>query len=390
MGVTGFISGKLRFRGKIVIISIALSFLVMIVSVTVSSGFRKEIRDALSSATGDIRLVPSDLDWLSGSSPIGAGPAYLPYIDSIAGVREVSPVVYRAGIVRNGDVVHGVLFKGTGHFQAPDSVSLAVSIPSRLAAILSVGPGDWLQAYFVGERVRVRKFRIVSLYDDIAEADDRLVVYGRLGDIQRVNGWDSTKVSAFEILLDREFRSESAMKMISREAGAAALLYASEDDESVVSVSSEDENPQLFDWLSLIDFNVFFILGLMTVVAGFNMISGLLILLFENISTIGILKTLGMTDRAIARVFLRSSSSLVLKGMLAGNILAFLFCAVQSTTHFITLDPANYFISYVPVHLEIMKILAADAAAYLLIMLLLLLPSMFISRVDPARTVRMG
>ena len=128
----------------------------------------------------------------------------------------------------------------------------------------------------------------------------------------------------------------------------------------------------------------------MTVVAGFNMISGLLILLFENISTIGILKTLGMTDRAIARVFLRSSSSLVLKGMLAGNILAFLFCAVQSSTHFITLDPANYFISYVPVHLEIMKILAADAAAYLLIMLLLLLPSMFISRVDPARTVRMG
>ena len=128
----------------------------------------------------------------------------------------------------------------------------------------------------------------------------------------------------------------------------------------------------------------------MTVVAGFNMISGLLILLFENISTIGILKSLGMTDRAIVKVFLRSSSTLVLKGMLAGNLLALLFCAVQGATHAISLDPANYFISYVPVHLELGKIIAADAAAYLVIMLLLLLPSMFISRVDPARTVRMG
>lgn len=390
MGITGFISGKLRFRRRIVVISIALSFLVMIVSVSVSSGFRKEIRDALSSAAGDVRLLPSDLDWLSGSSPVGATPSYLPYIDSIYGVRKVSPVVYRAGIVKNRDVVHGVLFKGVEDFGAADSVSLAVSIPSRLAAILSVAPGDVLQAYFVGEKVRVRKFNIVSLYDDMAEADDRLVVYGRLEDMQRVNGWDSTRVSAFEISLLEDFRSESGMELMTREIGAASLLYASEDDESVVAVSSADENPQLFDWLALIDFNVIFILALMTVVAGFNMVSGLLILLFENISTIGILKSLGMTDRAIVKVFLRSSSSLVLKGMLAGNVLALVFCAVQASTRFITLDPANYFISYVPVHLEIMKILAADAAAYLLIMLLLLLPSMFISRVDPARTVRMS
>ena len=228
------------------------------------------------------------------------------------------------------------------------------------------------------------------VHEDVAEADDRLVVHARLSDIQRVNGWDSTRVSAFEISLLEDFRSESGMELMTREIGAASLLYASEDDESVVAVSSADENPQLFDWLALIDFNVIFILALMTVVAGFNMVSGLLILLFENISTIGILKSLGMTDRAIVKVFLRSSSSLVLKGMLAGNVLALVFCAVRASTRFITLDPANYFISYVPVHLEIMKILAADAAAYLLIMLLLLLPSMFISRVDPARTVRMS
>ena len=390
MSVTGFISGKLRFRGRMVIVSIALSFLVMIVAVSVSSGFRKEIRDALSSVSGDVRLLPSDLDWLSENSPVGRYPAYLSRLDSVPGIKSVSPVVYRAGIVRKNDVVHGVLFKGVEDFPASDSAALEVSIPSRLADILSAGTGDSFQAYFVGERVKVRKFSVAGIYDDLAEADDRLVVYCRLSDIQRVNGWSPDQISAFEISLEDAFRTENGMKDMAQEIGSIAMLYSSDDDSSVVSVSTAEANPQLFDWLSLIDFNVAVILCLMTVVAGFNMVSGLLILLFENISTIGILKSLGMTDSAIARVFLRASSVIVLKGMLAGNALAILFCVIQGTTHLIPLDPSNYFIPYVPVHLEIWKILAADAAAYLLIMLLLLLPSMFISRVDPARTVRMS
>ena len=373
-----------------VIVSIALSFLVMIVAVSVSSGFRKEIRDALSSVSGDVRLLPSDLDWLSENSPVGRYPAYLSRLDSVPGIKSVSPVVYRAGIVRKNDVVHGVLFKGVEDFPASDSAALAVSIPSRLADILSAGTGDSFQAYFVGERVKVRKFSVAGIYDDLAEADDRLVVYCRLSDIQRVNGWSPDQISAFEISLEDAFRTEDGMKDMAQEIGSIAMLYSSDDDSSVVSVSTAEANPQLFDWLSLIDFNVAVILCLMTVVAGFNMVSGLLILLFENISTIGILKSLGMTDSAIARVFLRASSVIVLKGMLAGNALAILFCVIQGTTHLIPLDPSNYFIPYVPVHLEIWKILAADAAAYLLIMLLLLLPSMFISRVDPARTVRMS
>ena len=390
MSVTGFISGKLRFRGRMVIVSIALSFLVMIVAVSVSSGFRKEIRDALSSVSGDVRLLPSDLDWLSENSPVGRYPAYLSRLDSVPGIKSVSPVVYRAGIVRKNDVVHGVLFKGVEDFPASDSAALEVSIPSRLADILSAGTGDSFQAYFVGERVKVRKFSVAGIYDDLAEADDRLVVYCRLSDIQRVNGWSPDQISAFEISLEDAFRTEDGMKDMAQEIGSIAMLYSSDDDSSVVSVSTAEANPQLFDWLSLIDFNVAVILCLMTVVAGFNMVSGLLILLFENISTIGILKSLGMTDSAIARVFLRASSVIVLKGMLAGNALAILFCVIQGTTRLIPLDPSNYFIPYVPVHLEIWKILAADAAAYLLIMLLLLLPSLFISRVDPARTVRMS
>ena len=155
-----------------------------------------------------------------------------------------------------------------------------------------------------------------------------------------------------------------------------------------MAVSSVSRYPQLFDWLDLIDFNVLFILILMTIVAGFNMISGLLIMLFENISTIGLLKALGMTDRAISKVFLSSAAVLVLKGMAIGNALGLVFCALQSTTHLLKLDPENYFVSFVPVNIDLGAVLLADVASFVVIMLLLLVPTLFISKVDPAQTVR--
>ena len=183
-------------------------------------------------------------------------------------------------------------------------------------------------------------------------------------------------------------KNEAEIEEIGGLAGVLVNAYSSDDEASVISVSAVSSYPQLFDWLNLIDFNVFFILILMTIVAGFNMISGLLIMLFENISTIGLLKTLGMTDRAIAKVFLSSSAVLVLKGMAFGNLIAILFCLIQGTTHLLRLNPENYFVSFVPVNLDLGMILCADILAFVVIMLLLLIPCVFISKVDPAETVR--
>jgi len=152
--------------------------------------------------------------------------------------------------------------------------------------------------------------------------------------------------------------------------------------------SSAKAYPQVFDWLELINSNVLAILVLMTIVAGFNMISGLLILLLRNISTIGTLKTLGMEDSSVGGVFVRVASGVVLKGMLAGHALALLFCLVQGTTHLIPLDPANYFVSWVPVHIDVLWILAADVIAFLVILALLFLTARYVSRIDPAVSVK--
>ena len=366
-------------------VSIAVSYLVMIIAVSVSSGFRQEIRAGLAGLSGDIRILPPSRSVLDETLPIEKNAAYRSYVEAVDGVCEIRPVVYKAGIVKHSDNIHGVLFKGV---ESDDTVQLAVSIPRRLSEITGLVPGDRMLTYFVGEDVKARQFNVAAVHESMIQADDRLVVYASLGDIQRVNGWSEDQVSSMEIILDKDNASAGSIEDTADEIGTLVNIYSSDEEASVIAVSSVSSYPQLFDWLNLIDFNVLFILVLMTIVAGFNMISGLLIMLFENIPTIGLLKSLGMTDRSIAKVFLSSSAVLVLKGMAAGNVLAVLFCIIQGTTHLLRLDPENYFVSFVPVNLDFGMIICADVISFVVIMLLLLIPSLFISKVDPAETVR--
>ncbi len=395
MDVSRYIARRLRFKGRIAMVSIAVSFFVMMISVSISSGFRHEIRDGISLLSGDVQLTPGNLNFLDESEPVGRCPSYMGHLMSLDGVESVSPVVYKAGIVKMVGDIQGVMFKGVedpGTVAGIDSIPpLGTVVPSGLASALDLEPGDTLPSYFIGERVRVRNFTVSSVYDGMFGSDAQdMVVYACLSDLQRLNGWDEDQVSALEVKLDRRYRDTGGMELMQQEIGNITLLYADGTSSSVVARSAVSRFPQIFDWLDLIDFNVFFILLLMTAVAGFNMISGLLIMLFENISTIGLLKSIGMDDRRIARIFLLSASSAVLKGMLAGNAAALLFCLVQGTTHAIRLDPANYFLAFVPVHVNLPMFLLADLAAYLVIMLLLLIPSMFITKIDPATTVRVA
>ncbi len=385
MNTTYFIANKLSFKGKLASVAIALSFFVMIISVAIASGFREEIRDGLGSMVGDIQILPSNLSITDGTNPIESNPKYLPYIVETEGVKSIVPVVYRAGVVKHQENIHGVLFKA---IPRQDTVRLGVSIPRKLANLLHLEVGDDLLSYFIGEKVRLRNFKVSSIYDGVLEFDDKLIVYANIEDIQRINGWDESQISVMEIGLDDSHKSEASIAELTQNLGYITNSFIGEDETPVFVKSLISQYPQIFDWLGLIDFNVLFILILMTVVAGFNMISGLLILLFENISTIGLLKSLGLSNHGIIKVFLTTSSVLVLKGMLIGNFLAFVFCFIQSKTQLIELNPENYFVSYVPISIDILQVIQADVFAYLIIMLLLLIPSHFISSVDPSQTMR--
>ena len=367
--------------------SVAVSFMTVVVALGVTSGFRSSLREGISQITGDIRLG------CFGEGSTDVGTPY-PFEDGIAGrIRELAevssaePVIVRPGIIKKGDVIQGVMFKGISRDGELDS--LGVRLPSDLALRLGVSAGDRLTAYFAGEKVRARVFEVRGTYSGILSGNDNLVVYTSLEDMQTLCGWDSTMASALEVRLKGKFLSPEAIEEASSHIGSLAYeAPPAENGRPLVSTSSVQLYPQIFSWLELIDMNVLLVLGLMIAVAGFNMVSGLLIVLFRNISTIGTLKTLGMSNGSIGKVFLRLSSKVVLKGMVAGNILGIAVCLLQKHTGLLTLDPENYFITVVPITLDWGRILLVDAASYLLIMLILLLPAVFISGVDPARSVR--
>lgn len=372
----------MKFQGKAAMVTIAVASFVIIIAVAVSGGFRHELRKGVASLAGDIQITSPYMNFIGEDHPVTLGEELETAIGSMPGVDHIVPAVYRAGIIKSGSNIHGVVFKGI----PGGGDSLRVKIPERLSAMLGIGPGDRMLTYFIGDKVKARQFTVESTYDDILGSDDNLVVYAGIEDMRRVNGWNPDKASAIEVILEDNWRSSDRMEYLTDEIGAEILF--GEGIDSMVATSAARRYPQIFSWLDLIDFNVLIVLVLMVAVAGFNMISSLLIMLFRNISVIGTLKAMGMTDRQISAVFLRIASSAALKGMLAGNILAFLFCIVQNATHFVKLDPANYFVSAVPVHLNALQVIGADLLAYILIMLLLLLPCLFVSRVDPAKTVR--
>ena len=385
MDASFFIASSLHFKGKVAMVCVAVSFFVMIVAVSISSGFRDELRSNISEISGDVLLSAPDLNIMKETDPVDASDPCLSYVESSDLVSEVVPVVWRAGIVKQGDAMHGVVMKGIPS-GVSDSVSLGVSIPRKLAQASGLNVGDRMLTYFIGEDMKVRQFNVVAVHDALVETDDRHVVYASLSDMQRLNGWNPEQVSAVEVHLADGLDSEEDIVAATAEIGFIVNAYR--EDEDIVATSSVSRYSHLFSWMSLIDFNVGIILLLMTIVAGFNMISGLLILLFENISVIGLLKSLGMNDKAISKVFLAASARLVGMGMAVGNVLALTFCILQDMTHVLKLNPENYYVSFVPVDVDFGMVLMADAVSFVVIMLLLLIPCLFISKVDPAQTVR--
>lgn len=393
MSAVRFIASKLSFRGRLAEAAVALSFLVVSLAVAISAGFRQEIRGGVRDAVGDLRIVDYSNIVDVDSSAVVLSDELRGRIAAVPGVAALRDAVYRAGIVKEGETVHGILVKGVEGGAQPylapgDTLApLSVAIPSRLSAILGIGKGDALVTYFIGEKVKVRKFTVAAVYEGLLEMDARLVVYADIADMRRLNLWDDSQCSGVEILLERGMDVERDGERV-RGAVQSLLESQPESDSYPYVLTAVESYPNLFAWLDLIDGNVRLLLVLMGIVAGFNMISGLLIMLLRNIPTIGTLKTLGMRSGSLARTFLRCAARTVLLGLAAGNVLALLLCLLQDSTHLIHLNPANYFLSYVPVAYDWTYLVLANAGAFLIAMGMVLLPLRMIAKVDPAETVR--
>jgi lipoprotein-releasing system permease protein len=238
--------------------------------------------------------------------------------------------------------------------------------------------------HFVQDPPRMRKFTISGIYETSLEEFDKMYVFCDIGHIKRLNGWNDNQVSGFEIFINDFDKLDEMTEKVKDAVG-----YRIEENEEKFKVTNiRIKYPQIFDWLNFQDVNVIIIIVLMLLVAGFNMISGLLILILEKTNMIGILKALGSDDVTIRRVFLYQAAYLISKGLLWGNLIGIGIAFLQLKTGLVTLDPSSYYIKTVPINLNLTHILLLNAGSMATILIMLLVPSKLISRITPVKAIR--
>lgn len=385
----------------IAIIGIASGLAVMIIAVAILTGFKEQIREKIIGFGSNIQIVNFDSNISFETTPIHQGQEFIPRVKNIPGIKHVQVFATKAGIIKTGEDIQGVVLKGVGSdfdwtyfmsnmtdgsvFTVTDtSRTDKVIISKKISEMLRLKTGDSFAMHFVQDPPRMRKFTISGIYDTSLEEFDKMYVFCDIGHIKRLNGWDDDQVSGFEIFID-DFDKLSEMTVAVQ--NAVGYRYV-QGEEKFQVISIREKYPQIFDWLNFQDINVLIIIALMLIVAGFNMVSNLLILILEKTNMIGILKALGSQDATIRGVFLYQAAYLISKGLLWGNIIGIGIALIQLKTGLITLDPSSYYIKTVPVNLQFSHIILLNAGTMAVILIMLLVPSRLISRITPVKAIR--
>ena len=385
----------------IAIAGIATGLAVMILAVAILTGFKQQIREKIIGFGSNIQIVNFDSNLSFETVPVHQGQEFIPKIKNIPGIKHVQVFATKAGIIKTGDNIQGVVLKGVGPdfdwsyfsasmtegevFRVTDSTRTdRVIISKKISDMLRLRTGDSFAMHFVQDPPRMRKFVISGIYETSLEEFDKIYVFCDIGHIKRLNGWDDDQVSGFEVFIDNFGRLDEMTSAV--RAAIGYQLFRDEDKFNVISI--RDKYPQIFDWLNFQDINVIIIILLMLTVAGFNMISNLLILILEKTNMIGILKALGSHDKIIRKVFLYQAAYLIGKGLFWGNIIGIGLSLLQLKTGLISLDPSSYYIKTVPINLQLIHIILLNAGTMAAILVILLVPSKLISRISPVKAIR--
>lgn len=398
---------KRKFSRSIIsfaLFGIAFGLMIMILSVAVVTGFKMEIRDKVIGFGSHIQLVNFDSNSSFETVPVNKNQLWLKRLTSLEGIKHVEEFATKPGIIKTDEEMMGMVLKGVGAdfdwrffkenlvagsiFAVNDSSSTdKVLISKQVASLMKLKVGDPVYCYFLNNNAtdqRMRKFLVSGIYQSSLEEFDRLFVLADIQQVRKLNGWQPDEISGFEISINNFDQLDEMTKKVK----GLTVHYAEQDSVLMRPVSITSKYPQIFDWLNLLDMNVWIILTLIILVAGFNMVSGLLILILERTSMIGTLKAIGSNNYSIRKVFLYLSFFLIGRGMLWGNITGIGFCLLQSYFHIFHLDPTSYYLEYVPVNLKIIHLLMLNAGTLLVTLMMLVVPSWYVSRISPDRALR--
>lgn len=380
---------------RIAVTSVALGIAIMLISIAVVIGFKNQIKDKVVGF-----VAPIHIQALNQNESIEETPFLF---DSVLNARLSKPFITemhktanKAGIIKTDDEIQAVVLKGVdldynwnyiGSYlidgEIPQYVenerSNDVLISNIIASKMNLNVGDPVRIWFVDQdlKARGRKFNVIGVYETGLQECDERYVYCDLNQIRRLNGWNNGEVGHLEIWIDNEKNIDDYNEQI----------YYSIPTH-LVSYTAMETYPQIFDWLELQDMNVIIIIVLMLLVAGITIISMLLIIILERTSTIGLLKAMGASNGLIRSIFLKRSCRILLIGMAIGNVIGIGLCLIQKYTNLITLSPESYYLSAVPIELNIWNILALNIGTLILWVLMLLLPTMLINNIRPSKSIR--
>ena len=309
-------------------------------------------------------------------------------------IAAVSPFITKPGMLKTDSAFHGIVLKGTDYWDFFGRRIIDGAIPTKpnevvisrsMAKTMNLHVGDAVSSYFVDETdVRARRYSVCGIYDTGFKEFDDLFVVTDLRDARRLQGWEANTYSGVEILVDD-------IESIDETADAVYFATVNKLDENGYNAyyvqTLKEQNPAIFAWLDLLDMNVIVIIVLMLLVAGFNIVSGLIILILDGVQLIGTLKALGADNRFVRRVFLGQAALLIGKGMLYGNAIGFILAAIEYKFHLVPLDATTYYVSYVPIAFPWGWLLLLNVLTLVVSLLILLLPSMIITKISPAKVM---
>lgn len=379
---------------KIAVVSISVGLTAMVLAFFILGGFQRVIKDKIYDFKGHIEVSKFDMGSVYDEQPVAVTPKVLDQIYGFETVDHVQYFAHKSGMIKTDEEVEGIHFKGVSHnfslerfqdnlvegrFVAFDSASYSkeVVLSQWIANRLKLKVGDDAIIYFVQNPPRVRKLEIVGLYETGLEEIDRSMVIGDIQLVQKLNNWPDSLVGGLEVFVN----DQADIAMVDDG------LYETLDATYYVEMISKKYG-HIFDWLDLLDQNVNVFLGLILMVACFNMISIILILIMERTNMVGVLLALGSSQQQIKNVFLYNGMILIMKGMLIGNGVAILFAFLQQEFHLIPLDAENYYMPYVPIYWDIKAMVLVNLMTFLVVSLTLYIPLAFVARISPIKALK--
>ena len=381
---------------RLAVTSVALAIIVMLIAWAVVVGFKNQIRDKVIGFVAPIHVQALDKNESVEETPFVLDSLLISRLNSIDGIEHYQMVANKAGMIKTDDEIQGVVLKGVDEnydwtyfnnslvegripvYQA-DERSTEVLVSKAIANKMLLNVGDDVRVWFIDKdmQARGRRFTVTGIFETgLTEFDERFV-FADLNQIRKLNGWTDEEAGLLEISIKQGFDSDVVNQQ----------LYYSLPTH-LASYTARESNPQIFDWLDLLDTNVWLIMALMLLVAGITVISMLLIIIIERTSTIGLLKAMGASNKFVREVFLRRSLHILFIGMAIGNVIGLCFCFLQQHTGFIKLPAETYYLSAVPIELHLTTVILINLGTFLLWVLMLLIPTSVINRITPTKSIR--